>query len=72
MRTSGKTNSTPGRPNLHRTGPGAEKQIKRGAEALFFLSLRRYGALFYTRLWIDLPSRFEDGFSCYYLNKIEL
>ena len=32
MRTSGKTNNTPGWPNLHRTGPGREKHIKRGAK----------------------------------------
>ena len=30
MRTSGKTNNTPGWPNLHRTGPGRDKHIKRG------------------------------------------
>ena len=23
-------------------------------------------------LWVGMPSRFEDGFSCYLLNKIEL
>ena len=33
MRTSGKTNNTPGWPNLHSTGPGREKHIKRGAKA---------------------------------------
>ena len=33
VRTSGKTNNTPGWPNLHRTGPGREKHIKRGAKA---------------------------------------
>ena len=33
MRTSGKTNNTPGWPNLHRTGPGRDKHIKRGAKA---------------------------------------
>ena len=38
MRTSGKTNNTPGWPNLHKTGPGTEKHIKRGAKALFSLS----------------------------------
>ena len=32
MRTSGKTNITPGWPSLHRTGPGREKHIKRGAK----------------------------------------
>ena len=30
------------------------------------------GALFSSCLWIDVPSRLEDGFSCYLLNKIEL
>ena len=71
VRTSGKTNSTPGWPNIHRTGPGREKQVKRGAKALS-LFLPRTGALFSLRLWVDMPSRLEDGFSCYYLNKIEL
>ena len=33
VRTSGKTNNTPGWPNLHRTGPGREKHIHRGARA---------------------------------------
>ena len=33
VRTSGKTNNTPGWPNLHRTGPGRDKQINRGAKA---------------------------------------
>ena len=33
VRTSGKTNNTPGWPNLHRTGPGREKHINRGARA---------------------------------------
>ena len=32
MRTSGKSNNTPGWPSLHRTGPGTEKHIKRGAK----------------------------------------
>ena len=35
VRTSGKTNNTPGRPNLHKTGPETEKHIKREAKALF-------------------------------------
>ena len=42
---------------------------------LFFLSLSlplpRAGALFSSCLWVNMPSRLEDGFSCYYLNKIE-
>ena len=33
VRTSGKTNNTPGWPNLHRTGPGRDKQINGGAKA---------------------------------------
>ena len=33
MRTSGKTNNTPGWPNLHGTGPGREKHINRIAKA---------------------------------------
>ena len=33
VRTSGKTNNTPGWPNLHRTGPGRDKHINRGAKA---------------------------------------
>ena len=33
VRTSGKTNNTPGWPSLHRTGPGRDKHIKRGAKA---------------------------------------
>ena len=72
MRTSGKINNTPGWPNLHRTGPGKETHIKREAKALLSLCLPRDGALFSLCLLIDVPSRFEDGFSCYYLNKIEL
>ena len=72
VRTSGKTNSTPGWPNLHRTGPGREKHIKRGAKALFSLFLPHPGVLSSSRLRVDMPSRLEDGFSCYLLNKIEL
>ena len=73
VRTSGKTNNTPGWPNLHRTGPGRDKHIKRGAKApSLSLSPPRVGALFSLCLWIDVPSRLEDGFSCYLLNKIEL
>ena len=74
MRTSGKTNNTPGWPSVHKTGPGTETQIKRGAKALFALSLSLLhdGALFSSHLGIDVPSHLEDGISCYYLNKIEL
>ena len=72
VRTAVKTNNTPGWPNLYRTGPGRKKHIKRGAKALSLsLSPARWGALLF-RLWINVPSRLEDGFSCYLLNKIEL
>ena len=82
MRTSGKTNSTPVWPNLHRTGPGREKHIKRGPKRALScalslalslsLSPQHAGVLFSSRLWIYMPSPLEDGFSCYLLNKIEL
>ena len=36
-RTSGKTNNTPGWPNLHKTGPGTEKH-KRSQSSLRLLS----------------------------------
>ena len=71
VRTSGKTKNTPGWPNLHRTGPGRDKHINRGAKASS-LFLLRAGALFSSCLWIDVPSRLKDKFSCYLLNKIEL
>ena len=71
VRTSGKTNNTPGWPNLHRTGPGREKHIKRGAKASS-LSLSRMLGRSSLHVWIDVPSCLEDGFSCYLLNKIEL
>ena len=71
VRTSGKTNNTPGWPNLHKTDPGTEKHIKRGAKALFSLSLSLplSGAIFSSGLWIVVPSRLKDGFACCYLNK---
>ena len=47
-----------------------EKTIKKRSQSS--LSLPRAGGLFSWRLWIDVPSRLEDGFSCYLLNKIEL
>ena len=44
--TSGKTNTTPGWPNLHRTGPGSDTHINRGARASSLsLSPARWGAL---------------------------
>ena len=72
VRTSGKTNNTPGWPSLHKTGPGTEKHIKRGFKALLSLSLSLPlcdGAIFSLCLWIKVPSRLKDGFSWYYLNK---
>ena len=71
VRTSGKTKNTPGWPSLHRTGPGREKHIKRGAKASS-LSLSRMLGRSSLHVWIDVPSCLEDGFSCYLLNKIEL
>ena len=63
---------------------GEEKNIKGGAKA-FSLSLSLslslppclYPVLWHapplsSRLWVGMPSHFEDGFSCYLLNKIEL
>ena len=68
MRTSGRTNSTPGWPNLHRAGPGGGKKkktyiyIERGAKGpglspahwgtLFFVSLGRHALT--PRGWIFL------------------
>ena len=53
VKTSGKTNNTPGWPNLHRTGPGRDKRINRGVKASLLASLSlslplvrgRWGAL---------------------------
>ena len=73
MRTSGRI-ALLTKPNLHRAGPGGRKNhIKeepKGSLSLHTPSLA--GALFSLRLWIVVPSRLEDGFSCYLLNKIEL
>ena len=46
----------------------------RSREITFSLSpsLLCAGALFSLRLWVDMSSSFKDGFSCYYLNNIEL
>ena len=71
VRTSGKTNNIPGWPNLHRTGPGRDKHIERGAEASS-LSLQSSRARFSSCLWVNMPSCPKDGFSCFLLNKIEL
>ena len=51
VRTSGKTNNTPGWPNLHRTGPGRDKHVNRRAKASSFsLSLLRAEVLFFSCL----------------------
>ena len=51
VRTSGKTNNTPGWPSLHRTGPGRDKHIKRGAKASSLaLPPTHWGALLFTSL----------------------
>ena len=61
------------KPNLHRAGPGGRKKTyKKRSQRALSLSLLHAVALFSSHLWIDVPSRLEDGFSCYYLNKIEL
>ena len=73
VRSSGKTNNTPGRPNLQKTGPRTGKHTEEEPKRSLSLSApQRDGELFSLRLWIDVPSRLVDGFSCYYLNKIEL
>ena len=65
-----------------------EKTYKRRSQSAFSLSfslvcVRSFSlspspspthssTLFSSSLWVGMPSRFEDGFSCYLLNKIEL
>ena len=49
VRTSGKTNNTPGWPNLHRTGPGRDKHINRRAK-VSSLSPAHWGTLFLVSL----------------------
>ena len=36
------------------------------------LNRQRAGALSSLRLWVGMPSRLEDVFSCHFLNKTEL
>ena len=45
VRTSGKTNNTPGWPNLHRTGPGREKHTEEPEPALSLPPVRRAALL---------------------------
>ena len=82
VRPSGRTALLP-KPNCTGQAQGGEKTYKeRRQRALtlspphvhaHFLSLSlspsRAGALFSLR---DVPLRLQDGFSCYYLNKLEL
>ena len=53
-----------------------KKHIKGGAKVLSLslsLSLPTHSStLFSSSLYVGMPSHFEDGFSCYLLNKIEL
>ena len=66
VRTSGKTKNTPGWPNLHRTGPGRYKHIKRGAKAsslslccaLGCSSLRVFGSTCPHASEMDFPAIF--------------
>ena len=64
MSISGRT-ALLAKPNLHRAGPGGKKHIKGGAKHSS-LSLSPAGVLLHSLLF------FEDGFSCYLLNKIDL
>ena len=75
VRTSDRTNSTPGQPNLHRESPrGGKKHIERGAKWLgVSLSNVRLLALSYLCIFcVGMPSCLEDVFSFYFLNKTEL
>ena len=71
MKTSHKTKSTPAGPIYIGQAQG-EKNIKKEEPKLSSLSLLRDGVLFSSRLWIDVASCLENGFSCFNLNKIEL
>ena len=72
MRTSGRTNSTPGWPNLHGAGPGwGWGQYKKRSQSVLPLSLPPI-VLFSSCLWVGVPSPLEAGFTYYYLIKIEL
>ena len=65
---------TQGRPR------GEEKTYKKRSQRAGDLSLSlshphtlaHSPTLFSLRLWVGMPSCLEDGFSCYFLNKIEL
>ena len=56
-------------------GEEKKKHIKRGAKVLALSvsrALAHFPTLFSSRLWVGMPSCLEDGFSCYFINKIEL
>ena len=62
MRTSGKTNNTPGWPSLHRTGPGTEKHKKEEpklalslSRAMGHSSLRVFGSTCAHAATMDVP-----------------
>ena len=84
VRTSGRT-ALLAEPNLHRAGPGGRKHIEGGAKHLLTFSLPHAFALSLS-LSLPMPPLlprvcagvllhsllfFQDGFSCYLLNKIE-
>ena len=86
VRTSGRT-ALLAEPNLHRAGPGGRKHIKGGAKCSLALSLPRVYPLSLSLSLSLFPPNphpahagpllhsllfFEDGFSYYLLNKIEL
>ena len=52
---------------------GEEKTYKKRSQRArsHSVSPPHTGVLF-LRLWVDMPSRLKDVFSCYFLNKIEL
>ena len=66
-RTSGKTNGTPGQPNLYRAGPGEEEKTYKKKEPKFGgdrVSLWVF--------WISMPSCLKDVFFFTFLKKTEL
>lgn len=75
VRTSGGANSTAGC-SLTQGRPGGRKRhMRRGAKGpggSLSCALVFSPTLFSSRLRVGMPSRLVDGFSCYFLNKIEL